>query len=370
MAIKVSVIIPVYNASDYIGECIDSILKQTLKDIEVICVNDGSTDNSLEILNQYAEKDPRVRVITQENAGAGAARNNGLQYAQGEYLSILDSDDFFEPDMLEKAYAEVKKHDGDIIVFACDLYDNNEKSYRPCKYAIHDNLLPDFQPFAGTDIKKDIFKLYVGWAWDKLFKTSFVKENNLTFQEQRTTNDMLFVFSAIVKAQKILTIHDVLAHHRREVQSLSVTREKSWMCFYNALTALREQLKTWGLYERFEQDFINYCVHFSLWNINSLAEPTHTILYNKLRDEWFDDLGITKHSEDYFYNKHEYKEYRKIYEYTIEEHPDRNKKKNEDPHKDVQGGIFSRGIKCLQENGFMYTMKRCASGVKYKFKKK
>ena len=108
MSVKVSVILPVYNASDYLHQCMDSIVGQTLKDIEIICVDDGSTDNSLDILKEYEQKDKRVKVIQQKNAGAGAARNNGLSIATGEYLSFLDSDDFFEPDMLEKAYEKAK----------------------------------------------------------------------------------------------------------------------------------------------------------------------------------------------------------------------------------------------------------------------
>ena len=109
MSVKVSVILPVYNASDYLHQCMDSIVGQTLKDIEIICVDDGSTDNSLDILKEYEQKDKRVKVIQQKNAGAGAARNNGLSIATGEYLSFLDSDDFFEPDMLEKAYEKAKE---------------------------------------------------------------------------------------------------------------------------------------------------------------------------------------------------------------------------------------------------------------------
>ena len=95
MAVKVSVIIPVYNVEKYLRECIDSILNQTLRDLELICVDDGSTDGSLEILHEYEKADSRVKVLTQHNMGAGAARNKGLAIATGEYLSFLDSDDFF-----------------------------------------------------------------------------------------------------------------------------------------------------------------------------------------------------------------------------------------------------------------------------------
>ena len=103
-ASAVSVIIPVYKAEKYLRQCLDSICGQTLKDIEIICVDDGSTDSSPEILKEYREKDERVIVVRQENAGAGAARNKGLDISKGKYLSFLDADDFFEPDMLEEAF--------------------------------------------------------------------------------------------------------------------------------------------------------------------------------------------------------------------------------------------------------------------------
>lgn len=344
MNIKVSVIIPVYNSEKYIGACLDSVINQTLQDIEIICVNDGSTDRTAEILQLYCEKDSRIKIIEQENAGAGAARNNGLKNSSGEYLSFLDADDFFENDMLEKAYNSAKKNDLDIVVFECDLYADSEHKYRPCYYSIHTKLLPKHQPFSGVDIERDVFKVFVGWAWDKLFKASFIKENNLFFQEQRTTNDMLFVFSAIVKAKKIQIVNNVLAHHRREEGSLSVTREKSWMCFYFALNALKKQLIEWGLFARFEQDYINYCVHFSLWNLNSLAEPTHSMLKNKLKDEWYDEWGVSEHDESYFYNKYEYGEFRKIYtgkdEYL--------KKEN----------VVEKVIRFYRENGLKDTIKK------------
>ena len=117
MEVKVSVIIPVYNVEKYLRECIDSILNQTLHELELICVDDGSTDGSLEILQAYEKKDNRVTVLTQHNQGAGAARNKGLQIAKGEYLSFLDADDFFAPGMLEEAYRKCKSVSADVCVY-------------------------------------------------------------------------------------------------------------------------------------------------------------------------------------------------------------------------------------------------------------
>ncbi len=356
MDVKVSVIIPIYNAENYIGKCLDTIIGQTLREIEIICVNDESTDSTPAILQAYAEKDARIRVVNQKNGGAGAARNHGLRYASGEYLAIVDADDFYELTMLEEAYREAKRTDADMQVFSCDMYDDKTGKYASGAWAVKEKLFPDHMPFAASDVPKDIFKVFVGWSWDKLIRKTLVDTWNLRFQEQRTTNDMLFVFCAVLQSQRINVLQKVLAHHRKEAGSLSVTREKSWHCFHDALTALRDQMKEWGLYERYEQDYINYCIHASLWNLDTLAEPTYTLLYNKLREEWFEEFGVTAHDADYFYNRHEYLRYRKIMEYTADEHLKLRDKLAAEQKEDRS--LLATGIQCLKDNGLAYTVKR------------
>ncbi len=319
MDIKVSVIVAVYNGHAVLRRCMDSILAQTLTDIEIICVDDDSKDDSLEILREYAAKDPRVKPVHQKNGGAGAARNTGMKLAAGEYLSILDCDDFFEPRMLERAYLAAKERAADIVTFGCDFYDEKTDSFRPCHHSINRRLLPKKQVFCGEDVKRDLFQLFVGWAWDKLFRREFIVQQNITFQEQRTTNDMLFVFHAMIRAQRITVLDEVHAHYRQGTGSLSVTREKSWMCFYDALMALGKELHSAGCYERFERDFKNYCLHFTLWNLRTLSEPTHTILYNKLREEWLDEMGLIGLPKAYFYSRQEYEALQRICTLTAEE---------------------------------------------------
>lgn len=306
----VSVIIPVYNVEKYLNQCLDSVLNQTLQDIEVICVNDSSTDGSLAILEEYAKKDERVTVVTQPNSGAGAARNKGLSLAAGKYLSFLDSDDFFEPDMLELAYNKAEEDKADFVVFQSDQYYTDKKKFVEVSWTLREKELPPYTPFNHRQMTDNVFKVFVGWAWDKLYNREFVLRNRLQFQEQRTSNDLLFVFSAVALAKRISIVKKVLAHQRRDAKdSLSKTRENSWHCFYDALTALRDRLKAEGLYEELEKDFINYALHFSLWNIRTLAEPTKSMLIQKMENEWFAELGILGKDEKYFYNKHEYKEY-------------------------------------------------------------
>lgn len=307
---QVSVIIPVYNAEQYLEKCIGSITAQTLEDIEILCVDDGSTDSSLEILNKLQSQDGRIRVITQPNGGAGAARNTGLRHSAGKYLSFLDADDFFEPNMLEEAVAAAEQYKAEMVVFNSDQYHMDTDSFVEVPWVLHKRDIPPYMPFTYRCLTDNVFKTFVGWAWDKLFLREFVLEQEIWFQEQRTTNDMLFVFTVLVSAKRIAVVDKVLAHQRRgSSESLSVTRERSWHCFYDALTALRGRLEQQNIFWELEQDYINYALHFCLWNLNTLAEPTHSMLAEKLRKEWFAALQIAGKPEAYFYEKDEYDQY-------------------------------------------------------------
>ena len=317
----VSVIMPVYNCGKYLRQCMDSVVNQTLKEIEIICVDDGSQDDSVAILKEYAAKDSRVQVVQQPNKGAGAARNNGLGRATGRYLSFLDSDDFFETNMLAEAVEKIEADKADFVVFGCDFYLNDKEKFTPCRFSLKTETLPPYTPFTFRAITDNVFRSFVGWAWDKLYDREFVLKNNLAFQEQRTSNDLLFVYSALVMAEKITYLDKVFAHQRRNnSDSLSNTREKSWNCFYNALCALQDTLKRKNLYWELEKDFRNYALHFSLWNLNTITGPCYEILYNRLRDEWFRELGITGHEESYFYNKKEYQQFCEIMERPFDEY--------------------------------------------------
>lgn len=308
--VKVSVILPVYNMELYISECLDSLLNQSLKDIEIICINDGSTDNTLEILQNYQQKDHRIKIINQENKGAGYARNIGIKYAEGEYLSFLDSDDFFDKDMLKLSYEKSKKTNSDICIYGATLFDNQTGIKEICTYNVRKNSLPKKEVFNRNDIQSNIFKSIMGWAWDKLYKKTFVLNNNLQFQEQRTTNDMYFVFASLLKAGRITILDKELYFQRRNVSSsLSNSRELSWDCFYKALLKVKEELIKMEIYEEYERNFVNYALHSCLWNLNSLNEPYAKKLFKKLKISWFDNLSINGHDESYFDNKTEYNQY-------------------------------------------------------------
>lgn len=314
--VKVSVIIPIYNAAEFLEECLDSILNQTLKEIEIICVNDGSKDNSLDILREYEKKDSRIVVVDQVNQGAGAARNNGLEIAKGEYLSFLDADDFFEKDMLEKSYEAAHKVDADVCVFDADLFNHTTKTYKECKHAFRRQFFPKEQPFSplDKDARENIFRMFNGWPWDKLYKREFVQEINLQYQNLRTTNDMFFVFIGLARAKKIVTVDKVLIHQRVDVKtSLSRTRDKSWDCFYVALVAMQDELRRLGLYKVYERAFVNWALNFSLWQLNTMEGDAFRKTYELLKTEGFERFDIARHHKTYFYNQKEYMQFLRIY---------------------------------------------------------
>lgn len=313
---KVSVIIPVYNVESYLRQCLDSVMNQTLQDIEIICIDDGSTDGSYAILQAYANKDNRIIVLQQLNSGAGIARNLGMQVAAGEYLSILDADDFFEPDMLERGYLQCEKDCADICVFRSDRFDTHTGKYEAIPWTIKQKYLPANIPFAASDIAPYAFQIFNGWSWDKLYRREFVQRTGLQFQGLRTTNDAYFVFMANVLAGSITIVDEVFAHHRANTgTSLSVTREKSWDCCWQAVIAIRQELIKRDLFSMVEQSFINWAVHFLLWNVHTLQGDSKTLLTKAMREQHFVELKLSKYSKEYFYNQNEYREYLQIVKY-------------------------------------------------------
>ena len=173
---KVSVIIPVYNAERYLKQCLDSIINQTLKEIEIICVDDGSTDSSLEILKKYEKKDGRVQIIQQKNQFAGVARNNGLKIARGKYVFFIDSDDFCEISLLNSVFLVAEKNNVDIVAFDHYLYDEKNKTNKRIYDVNYRNIIEKKNNiFNYKDFPTRIMSSINPVPWNKLIK-SFNRE--------------------------------------------------------------------------------------------------------------------------------------------------------------------------------------------------
>ena len=193
--VKISAIVPVYNVEKYLKECLDSIINQTLTDIEIICINDGSTDNSLKILNEYAEKDKRVKIFTQKNQGLSIARNNGMKYAKGEYISFIDSDDYIELNTFEKLYDKATRDDLDILMFKSFVYDEQKQKINEFD-AYHDlEVFDKFikNIFCHLDTKEFTHRISVT-SWSKIYKTDFLKSNEINFPEKLLFEDNAFFY--------------------------------------------------------------------------------------------------------------------------------------------------------------------------------
>lgn len=229
---KISVIIPVYNVENYITHCLDSILNQSFKDFEIICVNDGSSDNSLEILQNYSKKDQRIIVIDKDNEGSGIARNAGLAIAKGEYVFFVDGDDWIEDEALNKMFEQAEKTGVDILIFGgLSYYEGVGKNggyscdKLPKKYLN--------RVFSSEDIKKDIFK-FPSTAWTKLYKRNFLIKNNIRFQEIKVGQDQLPFFHSMIMAKKIALFPENLYCYRKNRKGAvtSVKKKKNFSPIY------------------------------------------------------------------------------------------------------------------------------------------
>lgn len=263
---EVSIIIPVYNAGKYLRECLDSVVNQTLKEIEIICVDDGSTDSSPQILREYAANDSRIKILQQQNRFAGTARNNGMAIARGKYLSFLDADDIFDKSMLKKAFSRAEKYSAEIVLWGgCTFAETLEKKERS-KGILDFSLLPKSKVFSPAEIADRLFQIGWGTPWNKLFLRSFVEKNALEFSETRTSNDIYFVFAAMSVAEKIAYLKKYPVFYRRtgKGESLQESFEKSPADFVAAQTRLKQFLKE-KTHGEFDLSFLIMIVCNSLW---------------------------------------------------------------------------------------------------------
>ncbi len=240
---KVSVIIPVYNVEDYLRQALDSVVNQTLNDIEIICVDDCSTDNSLNILKEYAAKDSRIKLLVQEeNQGQGVARNKGLAVAKGEYLYFMDSDDYLELEALEKIYKRITKTNAEICVFKNSIYHQLTGILEPCNWEKSILNIPDKETFNKYDIPNVFFQFCNVPAWTKMYKASFIKSNNIRFQNLKTCNDVYFNYITLVKAKSITFLNETLSTWRKEHSCTTATRGRYVYCVLDAYRAIKNDL--------------------------------------------------------------------------------------------------------------------------------
>lgn len=224
---KISVVVPVYNVEKYLKECIDSIINQTLEDIEIICVNDGSTDSSLEILNDYAKKDSRIIVINKSNSGYGHTMNMGLNAATGEYVGIIESDDFADKNMFEDLYKLAKEYDADIV--KGDWYNYWSKN----KFARKNNRISSAKTLKLTNSKQDKSLLRINPSvWSAIYKKEFLNKYNIRFLETpgASYQDLAFSFKVFALAEKVILTDKAYLYYRQDNMNSSVKSKTKVYC--------------------------------------------------------------------------------------------------------------------------------------------
>lgn len=210
-----SVLIPVYNVDQYLEQCLDSLLNQTFKNIQIICINDGSTDNSFDILNKYLNKDSRIEILNQNNRGYGFSLNRGMQSAKADYISIVEPDDFLAPDTYESFYRDTQDYpQADIIKYAYWNFhkDFEDERIEPSNSA---SFAPPMKPFRISQYPQLL--LYHPSIWSGIYKTIFLRENNLSFIEAPGAGwtDNPFFIASMCLAQNIIWQNKKFYYYRQ-----------------------------------------------------------------------------------------------------------------------------------------------------------
>ncbi|SDB34507.1 glycosyltransferase family 2 protein [Eubacterium oxidoreducens] len=299
--IKVSVIIPVYNGEAFLAECMDSVIGQTLQEIEIIVVDDGSTDSTNQILENYSKQDERITILHQENQYAGTARNYGMSIAKGEYLVFWDADDYFESTALECMYKQAVKDHAQICVCGVNHFSMDSQKLSPANNYVKKKMLPDNRPFNREDIPGYIMNFATAHPWNKLFEKKFVDESGIKFHTTRNGNDLFFTQNLICMAQRITVVEKHLINYRVDQKgSLFGGLTKAPLTPIYNWVATRESLIEHGVYP--EQSFFNKILGtlvYFLRNITEWKAFEETVEY--LQKEGCEKLGIREQDEDYYY---------------------------------------------------------------------
>lgn len=308
MDLKVSVIIPVYNAVEHLKECLDSVVRQTLKEIEIICVDDGSTDGSAAILADHVNKDGRFIVLTQQNRGAGVARNAGLEVARGDYVIFLDADDFFAPDMLEKMHARAVASEADIVLCNGRAYYTSSGRYRKVSNYLRTFFVKGMPVFSRCDIPDHILTVTNPVPWNKLFRRSFLLRGGLRFQSLENCNDLYMVLLSLCVASRISWVDEPLVAYREcGGRNLQSRKRAAPLCFIWALETLYDELRRRNLFEAVERSFVNMAVRMTVWNVVTTQgwESKNRIL-RELEKEHFARMGLFAHSKKDYVERMQY----------------------------------------------------------------
>lgn len=279
--IKISVIIPVYNEEEYLNECIDSVINQSYENLEIISINDKSTDNSLKILEDYAQKDSRITLINNpKNKGLGFSRNVGLKYATGDYIFFIDSDDSILENTLELLLKNAISNDSDVVLYKLLFYNNVTGECAPAPHIIENSLGDvDFSNFTFNykDIKKYFLRI-TPTAWSKFYKKEFLDSyDDLIFPINITYEDVLFHVKVLLRASKISLLPENLYKNRIANPNSIMSDFSRSIEIIKVLDSVESFLHDYNYYDEIELEFIIFKIdqlryHFNRLKTNEFKE--------------------------------------------------------------------------------------------------
>ena len=279
---KVSVILPVYNVGKYLRQSLDSLINQTLKDIEIICVDDGSTDDSYDILEEYKQKDARIKVIHKENKGTGAARNDGLRLAEGECIGFVDPDDWVKPNMFERLYGLIKEKNLDIAMCMPDGYDEKNGINAPFPYFVDANFenIIDDRVFNWRDLSPFSYPMCV---WNKLYTKELFDKHNIDFAEGLDFEDHKVIFGTLLTAERMFFVREKLYVYRFNREGSVLTDNNRRLIDHIKIFDIVENLmKETNTYNILRNDFITYKIHNILYYYSMIKDEFKSEYYEKM----------------------------------------------------------------------------------------
>jgi len=282
---KISVILCVYNEERFINKAIESILNQSLNDFELIVVNDGSTDSTLDIINSY--NDNRIRLINQKNIGLGASRNKAMKLARGEYVAFLDGDDWFRSDALEIAYSEAKSQNTDITIFQIKYFDDETGEFSDNDWFNLNSFDESFdnRTFNPDECSSFLFDLSVN-ACQKIYRNEFLSQSGAEFVEGIFFEDMPFFFEIFLKAKRISIIRKRLYYHRKHSKSITDVIDCDYLDTVPAGQELMRRFINNGFYEDYKFDLLAYKINGPRFALSQIVDKCKEPLFDLIHEDY------------------------------------------------------------------------------------
>lgn len=303
--VEISIIIPVYNSQDHLKDTLDYILNQTFDDFELICVNDGSGDDSLDILNDYSLKDSRIKVFSQENKGQGSARNKGLEHCTGKYVYFMDSDDCIIPEFLELVHDDIKNNSSEIVMFKTGNIESGNKIDTPPLFPFYEVFKDaDFNDFTFdyTNVRKYVLNSSFA-PWTKFYKKElFDRYDDFKFNEKLPYEDVLFHIKSMLRASRISFVPEYLYYYRIDNPNSSSFNYESHIKIFDVIDEVGEFLKKENYLNDFEKEFEFFKLRQITYHMITPINKEHF----KLAKQYLNGIDIDENDLIPDYRKKEY----------------------------------------------------------------